>query len=71
MGEHRGRLRPPPDALKALVENLWAVHTNAYDYADRDGTEHHDDEVAVTRRAEFVGFNALESSTPASPTSTP
>lgn len=22
-----------PDALKALVDNLWALHTNAYDYA--------------------------------------
>ena len=42
-----------PDALKALVENLWAVHTNAYDYADRHESEHHDDEVAVRRRAEF------------------
>ncbi|RYB95460.1 TauD/TfdA family dioxygenase [Nocardioides oleivorans] len=42
-----------PDPLKALVENLWAVHTNAYDYADRDETEDHDDAVAVARRAEF------------------
>lgn len=42
-----------PDALKALVENLWAVHTNAYDYADRDESVDHDDEVAVARRREF------------------
>ncbi|MDR7253651.1 taurine dioxygenase [Nocardioides sp. BE266] len=42
-----------PDALKALVENLWAVHTNAYDYADRDEREDFDDEVAVARRKEF------------------
>jgi alpha-ketoglutarate-dependent taurine dioxygenase len=28
-----------PHPLKALVENLWAVHTNDYDYADRDETE--------------------------------
>jgi taurine dioxygenase len=42
-----------PDALKALVENLWAVHTNAYDYADRDESVDHDDAVAVARRAEF------------------
>lgn len=84
-----------PDALKALAEKLWAVHTNTHDYADRDESEHHDDEVAVRNRAEFrrttyetahpvvrvhpetgeralllghfvkqfVGFNALESST--------
>ena len=25
-----------PDSLKALVDNLWAVHTNSYDYAQRD-----------------------------------
>jgi len=42
-----------PDALKALVENLWAVHTNAFDYADRDESVDHDDEVAVRRRQEF------------------
>ena len=42
-----------PEALKALVDNLWAVHTNAYDYADRDESEDHDDEVAVRRRAQF------------------
>lgn len=42
-----------PGALKALVDNLWAVHTNAYDYADRDESEDHDDEVAVRRRAQF------------------
>lgn len=42
-----------PQSLKALVENLWAVHTNDHDYADRDLTEHHDDAVAVARRAEF------------------
>jgi len=42
-----------PEALKALVENLWAVHTNAYDYADRDESEDHDDEVAVRRREQF------------------
>src|SRR6478735_7427856 len=42
-----------PDPLKALVENLWAVHTNAYDYADRDESEDHDDAVAVARRKEF------------------
>ena len=42
-----------PEALKALVENLWAVHTNAYDYADRDESEDHDDAVAVARREEF------------------
>ena len=42
-----------PDPLKALVENLWAVHTNAYDYADREAGAHDDDEVAVARRQEF------------------
>lgn len=42
-----------PHGLKALVENLWAVHTNAHDYADRDESEHHHDEVAVARRKEF------------------
>ena len=42
-----------PDSLKALVENLWAVHTNAYDYADREPGAHDDDEVAVARRQEF------------------
>lgn len=42
-----------PRSLKALVDELWAVHTNAYDYADRDETEDHDDAVAVQRRAEF------------------
>ncbi|HEY5840342.1 MAG TPA: TauD/TfdA family dioxygenase [Mycobacterium sp.] len=26
-----------PDALKALAENLWAVHTNQYDYVRFDG----------------------------------
>lgn len=44
-----------PEPLRALVENLWAVHTNQYDYAaDYDGR--HDDVAEAERqyRDEFV-----------------
>jgi taurine dioxygenase len=41
---------PPP--LKALVEGLWAVHTNSYDYAQRD--EEHEQPDANYTRDEFV-----------------
>ncbi|PUA80668.1 TauD/TfdA dioxygenase family protein [Nocardioides currus] len=42
-----------PDPLKALVENLWAVHTNDYDYAaTQENTEEHD-KTQVFKREEF------------------
>ncbi len=41
-----------PGALKALVENLWAVHTNSYDYAQRD--EEHDQPDANFTRDDFA-----------------
>jgi len=43
-----------PLPLKALVENLWAVHTNEYDYAaTSENAEKHDEE-QVFRRQEFT-----------------
>lgn len=44
------RLHPQ---LKALVDNLWAVHSNDYDYVRPDEAESTDD-VAARRREEFV-----------------
>ncbi|WP_392507328.1 TauD/TfdA dioxygenase family protein [Naumannella halotolerans] len=41
-----------PAPLKALVDNLWAVHTNSYDYAQRD--EEHDEPDANYSRADFA-----------------
>src|SRR3954469_19720507 len=41
-----------PDALKALVDGLWAVHTNSYDYAQRD--EEHEQPDANYTRDDFV-----------------
>jgi alpha-ketoglutarate-dependent taurine dioxygenase len=41
-----------PTPLKALVENLWAVHTNAYDYA-RDTESGEDDADSQFTREEF------------------
>ena len=41
-----------PAPMKALVDNLWAVHTNAYDYA-RDTESGEDDEDSDFLRAEF------------------
>jgi alpha-ketoglutarate-dependent taurine dioxygenase len=41
-----------PTPLKALVENLWAVHTNVYDYA-RDTESGEDDDDSNFERAEF------------------
>ncbi len=41
-----------PAPLKALVENLWAVHTNSYDYAQRD--EEHDQPDAHYTREDFT-----------------
>ena len=42
----------PPD-LKALVDHLWAVHTNSYDYAQLD--EEHEQPDANYTRADFAG----------------
>jgi alpha-ketoglutarate-dependent taurine dioxygenase len=42
-----------PDALKALTENLWAVHTNVYDYIRYDGTDTGDTDTVRQHRAEF------------------
>ncbi|MCV7065877.1 TauD/TfdA family dioxygenase [Mycolicibacterium farcinogenes] len=43
-----------PEALRALVENLWAVHTNQYDYAaDYDGRHDQLAETELQYRAEF------------------
>lgn len=41
-----------PDPLKALVDGLWAVHTNSYDYAQRD--EEHEQPDANYTRDDFV-----------------
>ncbi|MCW2847744.1 MAG: dioxygenase [Marmoricola sp.] len=41
-----------PAPLKALVESLWAVHTNAYDYA-RDTESGEDDDDSNFKREEF------------------
>ena len=41
-----------PAPLKALVEHLWAVHTNSYDYAQRD--EEHDQPDAHYTREDFT-----------------
>jgi alpha-ketoglutarate-dependent sulfate ester dioxygenase len=41
-----------PAPLKSLVDGLWAVHTNSYDYAQRD--EEHDQPDANYTRDEFV-----------------
>ncbi len=35
LGEHRDGVRAAARPLKALVERLWAVHSNLYDYAGR------------------------------------
>jgi alpha-ketoglutarate-dependent taurine dioxygenase len=45
-----------PVPLKALVENLWAVHTNAYDYA-RDTESGEDDADSEFTRAEFESIH--------------
>ncbi|WKG02268.1 TauD/TfdA family dioxygenase [Mycolicibacterium sp. HK-90] len=43
-----------PEPLRALVENLWAVHTNQYDYAaDYDGRHDQLPETERQYRAEF------------------
>lgn len=45
-----------PPALRALAENLWAVHTNTYDYAaDHDGRH---EQVADTVRAHREEFES-------------
>lgn len=41
-----------PDALKAQVDRLWAVHTNSYDYAQLD--EEHEQPDANYSRDDFV-----------------
>jgi taurine dioxygenase len=41
-----------PLGLKALVDQLWATHTNSYDYAQRD--EEHDQPDAHYTREDFV-----------------
>ncbi|MFT4084402.1 MAG: TauD/TfdA family dioxygenase [Nocardioides sp.] len=41
-----------PDSLKALVDRLWVVHTNSYDYAQRD--EEHEQPDANYTREDFV-----------------
>jgi taurine dioxygenase len=41
-----------PAPLKALVDGLWAVHTNSYDYAQRD--EEHEQPDANYTRDDFV-----------------
>jgi alpha-ketoglutarate-dependent taurine dioxygenase len=41
-----------PAPMKSLVDGLWAVHTNSYDYAQRD--EEHDQPDAHYTRDEFV-----------------
>jgi len=41
-----------PASLKALVEDLWAVHTNSYDYAQRD--EESEEPDANYSRADFT-----------------
>jgi taurine dioxygenase len=41
-----------PEPLKALVDGLWAVHTNSYDYAQRD--EEHEQPDANYTRDDFV-----------------
>lgn len=41
-----------PAPLKALVDELWAVHTNSYDYAQRD--EEHDQPDANYSRDDFT-----------------
>jgi taurine dioxygenase len=44
-----------PTALRALVENLWAVHTNQYDYAaDYDGRHEQVSEPVREYREEFM-----------------
>ena len=43
-----------PDALKALTENLWAVHTNQYDYIRFDATDTATSEEQRQYREEFV-----------------
>jgi alpha-ketoglutarate-dependent taurine dioxygenase len=45
-----------PVPLKALVEKLWAVHTNAYDYA-RDTETGEDDPDSSFSRAEFESIH--------------
>ena len=45
-----------PTPLKALVENLWAVHTNSYDYArDTESGEHEED--SDFKREEFESIH--------------
>lgn len=41
-----------PAPLRALVDGLWAVHTNSYDYAQRD--EEHDEPDANYTRKDFA-----------------
>lgn len=41
-----------PTSLRALVDNLWAVHSNSYDYAQRDAEDGDPD--ANYTRADFV-----------------
>lgn len=43
-----------PDSLKALVENLWAVHTNDYDYAAVSERDDQLDEEQIFKRQEFA-----------------
>lgn len=42
-----------PDPLKALVDNLWAVHTNDYDYAATQENDQEHDKTQVFKREEF------------------
>jgi alpha-ketoglutarate-dependent taurine dioxygenase len=45
-----------PTPLRALVDNLWAVHTNVYDYA-RDTESGEDDDDSNFERAEFESIH--------------
>jgi len=46
-----------PGPLKALVDNLWAVHTNAYDYArDTESGEEDDDSNFLREEFESIDF---------------
>lgn len=43
-----------PDALKALVDTLWAVHTNEYDYAEHNENDEDPDDYTVFKRKDFA-----------------
>ncbi|MEO9325923.1 TauD/TfdA family dioxygenase [Nocardioides sp. C4-1] len=43
-----------PTSLKALVDDLWAVHTNSYDYARHDHDEESEEPDAHYSRADFA-----------------